>query len=399
VNKELVEIIDYLERPGRPDAVLATVINVEGSSYRLPGARMLIAEGSWRTVGNVSGGCLEADVIERAQKVLRTGRPEVLTYDTRNDLESVFSLNMGCRGVVTILLERPSERFTRFIKKRLKTRRPGVIATCITSGEGDNAEIGSQAFIDEDAVSAPEIADVTVAAISSAALAVLREGRSGRLETSFGDFFLEFIPAPTDLLVFGAGADAVPVADLAKRMGWRVTVVDHRPAFATRERFPVADEVLLSTVEQLAADLRIENSTATIVMTHNYQRDREILKFLLGSRAFYIGALGPKKRTERILDELKTEELRVTPEDLERLYAPIGLDIGGGTPELIALSIIAEIQTVRTGRTGGFLRERKGSINNRRETSMQQSWRVLSITNGNGGGVLVSPVDAARERA
>lgn len=398
MNKELTEIIEYLERRDRPDAVLATVIDVEGSSYRLPGARMLIVEGSWTTVGTVSGGCLETDVIERAQRVLRTGRREVLIYDTRKDLESVFSLNMGCRGVVKILLERPDERFVDFLKLRLETRRPGVIATLISSDEGVFTEVGSQLFFDEHGSYPSDATDMQAPAVPIAANAVLKEGRSKNLETPFGNFFLEYISAPTDLLIFGAGADAVPVVNFAKSVGWRVTVVDHRPAFATRDRFPAADEVLLSHIDEFSNKLRIEQNTAAVVMTHNYERDREIMKFLFDSKAFYIGALGPKKRTEQILDEMDNEGLGPTQENLERLYAPIGLDLGGGTPELIALSIVAEIQTVLEKRTGGFLRARKGSINKRNEAPIRDPHSNGSLKNGNGNGVPTGPTVVSLER-
>jgi xanthine dehydrogenase accessory factor len=374
VNKELLDIIKYLEQAESSKTILATVVDVNGSSYRLPGARMLITEENGQTVGTVSGGCLEADVVERAKRILKTGNAETVTYDTRANDDSVFSLNMGCKGVIRILLERPRREFTDFLKHRLRMRQPGVIATLISvdkENENNENRIGARLLFDESGVIFSDFTQGAVFQLLPDCLAVLKERKPKVQSTSIGEVFLECVGAPTRLMVFGAGADAVSLVKLAKSIGWRVTVVDHRPAFATRERFPSADEVILSRPENLGETLRMDENTAAVLMTHNYGHDREILKFLLGSKAFYIGALGPKRRAESILSELRDESDGcdcLSPENLNRLHAPIGLDIGGDTPELISISIIAEVQSVIKKRTGGFLRNRKGSINERNAT-------------------------------
>lgn len=300
--REIREILNRLSALADGEkATLATVVDVRGSGYRLPGARMLIlADGS--TVGTVSGGCLEADVLERAKKVLASGVAEVFTYDTTGDEDSVFSLNMGCRGVIDIRLE-PVDR--------------------------------DSSLIDE-----------------------MRLAYEERQPSD--DFEI-----PIAVLLFGAGADAVPFGRIAAELGWQVTVYDHRPAFLTVERFPDAKYLHLQSHDE-KPEISVDDRTAAVVMTHNYSRDKLILPALIEADLFYLGLLGPRRRTEQLLEEVNRDGARLTPKKLEKLYAPVGLDIGADTPEAIALSIIGEIQSVLTKRKGGHLRKRKGSIYDRK---------------------------------
>jgi xanthine/CO dehydrogenase XdhC/CoxF family maturation factor len=300
--KEIKEILTNVSNLADGEkAVLATVIDVRGSGYRLPGARMLmLANGD--TFGTVSGGCLEADVLERAKKVLASGRAEVFTYDTTGDENSVFSMNMGCRGVIQIRLE----------------------------------PVGKE----------------------SSVIAAMRAAYEDR-EVS------EEFEVPVAIMLFGAGADAVPLVRIASELGWQVTVHDHRPAFLTSERFPDAEALVLENVDEPPATIIADQRTAGVVMTHNYARDRFVLPALLDSDVFYIGALGPKRRTDDLLAELAAEGRTFSNEQLARLFAPVGLDIGADTPEGIALSIVGEIQSVLKSRNGGNLRDREGSIYDR----------------------------------
>ena len=346
---------------------MATVVDVRGSSYRLPGARMLIDENG-NSLGTISGGCLEADVLERARKVLQTGTPQVITYDTRDNENSLFGLQMGCNGIIRVLLETGRDNhLIEFVKSCFAERRSGVIATLIAAPENSASPLGTRYFYDNENLaeidsSEPEFSDE----LKSAAREVLESKRSccAIFQTPDGEveFFVELIAPPISLFVFGAGFDARPVADFAKDLGWRVSVIDHRSAFATGERFPNANEVIILPSENLQGNLVLDENSAAVVMTHNYNRDREILSFLLASKACYVGALGPKRRTEKLLEELNVEGTNFSAEQLEKLFAPVGLDIGANTPEAIALSIIAEIQSVLNHREGGFLRRRKSSI-------------------------------------
>ncbi|MBP7475828.1 MAG: XdhC family protein [Pyrinomonadaceae bacterium] len=301
--KEIKEILTTVSAlADREKAILATVVDVRGSGYRLPGARMLmLANGD--TYGTVSGGCLEADVLERAKKVLVSGEAETFTYDTTGDENSVFSMNMGCRGVIDILLE----------------------------------PIGKDSDL-------------------------IAKMRSAYFDREPSDEF----EVPVAVVLFGAGADAVPFVRIAAELGWQVTVHDHRPAFLTEERFPDARELVLQKVDEPPTAIAADQRTAGVIMTHNYQRDRFVLPALLTSNVFYLGALGPKRRTEQLLEELAADGQVFTDDQLARLFAPAGLDIGADTPEGIALSIIGEIQSVLRSRNGGHLRNRQGSIYDRK---------------------------------
>ena len=365
VNKEILEIIKYFEsaQAKSTKTVLATVVDVQGSSYRLPGARMLIGEGG-EMLGTVSGGCLEADVLERASRVLETGAAEVFTYDTTGQEDSVFSLNMGCRGKIRILLERPKFEFINFFQDLYKTRRRGLAATLINP-KTEASRAGARLIFDEENLISSDFNLSETDSLTADCLAALRDKKSKLLETDLGEFFLEFVPSPVSLIIFGAGADAIPVAETAKSLGWRVCVIDHRAAFATKERFAAADEIILIRAENLKENVTIDETTVAVVMSHNYEHDKNILRFLLNSNVRYVGALGPKRRTENILRELSEAGETFSAGQLEKLYAPIGLDIGADTPESIALSIVAEIKSVLAVRSGGFLRRRKGSIYNR----------------------------------
>ncbi len=325
--KEIEQILKTIERlePGEK-AVVATVVDVQGSAYRGAGAKMLIrANGD--AVGTVSGGCLEADVLERAKQVAESGAAQVFAYDTTKNEDSVFSLNMGCRGVIRILFEQlDADYFERL--RRAGGERRRFVNTTVVDGSG----IGRREY--------PENGEF---------------GEFNRSRMLDDGVFLEIVEPPTTLFIFGAGADAVPVYEIAKTLGWRVIVVDHRASFATRERFPEAETVHVLAPESYHADLSPDAHSVAVVMTHNFDKDKLIQKFLLNSNAAYIGALGPRKRTEKLLAEIGES----WPANL---YAPIGLDIGSETPEEIALAIVSEIESVLKKRSGGFLRDRNAGI-------------------------------------
>jgi len=350
-------------------AVLATVVDAKGSSYRLPGARMLIDE-SGRSIGTVSGGCLEADVLEHAKKVLQTGRPTVITYDTTQNDDSVFGLGMGCRGVIRVLLEpAQNNQSLEFLRNCIEQRIIGAMAILIDAPEDFPNAVGTKIFARSNGNGKPTLeannflADGLLPRVSVDLRGALTEqsSRARIYETDNGvfEFFLETVAPPVSLLLFGAGYDALPLVGFAGNLGWRVSVVDHRAGWATAERFPEADQVIVSRVGDLPETLFGDKNSVAVLMTHNYEHDREILPRLLNSSVRYIGVLGPKKRTERLLADIGGN---FSESQLAKLYAPVGLDIGAEAPEQIALAITAEIQGVLENRPGGFLRERSGGI-------------------------------------
>lgn len=369
--KEIQNILQKAsEFSANEKAILATVVSVVGSGYRRPGARMLIDENGY-CIGTVSGGCLEADVLERAKKVLQTGEPTVITYDTTADENSVFGLSMGCRGIVRILLE-PFENksvLLDILQIAVANREQQFIGTLISSGK--TSIIGGRIFFDENGIfdleNLPDSLKNSKELKTDCELFFNQNKSQEMREYKIGDvvfeIFFENIAPPLDLLIFGAGYDALPLMKFAKEIGWQVTAIDHRPAFANAERLTDADKIIVSNSEDLNDRIFEDENSVGVIMTHNYERDRNILRLLLNSKCRYVGALGPKHRTEKLLAEIGEH---FSDNQLEKLHAPIGLDIGADSPEAIALAIVAEIQSVLNNRDGGFLRQRQGSIYERK---------------------------------
>lgn len=369
---ELREILKVTADGGDDDGVLATLVDVKGSGYRLAGARMLIGRDG-KSIGTVSGGCLEADILERANQVRRTGEPTLVTYDTTKNDNSVFGLGMGCRGVVRVLLEpaRASETLS-FIRGCFNSRRRGTISTLISKTESVDVPVFARYFSRGAAlVAAQNGAELNglLSPVASDVTTAISENRSRCVEyktaTGTAEFFHEVINPPTAIMIFGAGHDAVPLSQLSSQLGWQVSVIDHRPAWATATRFPEADEVLVVRPDEIGHEFFRDENSVAVVMNHNYDADRELLRRLLSSTCRYIGVLGPKTRSEKLIDELRGQGSLFTKEQMDRLYAPVGLDIGASTPEGIALSIVAEIQAVLAGRNGGSLRDRREPIYDR----------------------------------
>jgi xanthine/CO dehydrogenase XdhC/CoxF family maturation factor len=350
-------------------AALATVVRVEGSAYRRPGARLLVREDG-RTTGVVSGGCLEGDVRGLAARVMRTGKPTLVRYDTTTDEDVVWGLGLGCNGVVDVLIEPANERadhLVRFLEACSNSQERAACATTIRAEGVADVALGSRVFLFPDGMvkadaGAPEYAtltqiilDLRKAVRSAASFVALYEG--GNLEV-----FIEAVEPPVALIIFGAGADAVPLVTLGQCLGWLVTVVDTHARERSQERFGDADAVVLCRPEDIGSRLTFTDSTAAVVMTHNYFHDRELLKVLLSRSLRYVGCLGPKHRTERLLSELPDVPDVLDMQRLGQLHAPAGIDIGAETSSEIALSITAEVLAVLRGRRGGSLRARQGAI-------------------------------------
>ena len=300
-------------------AALATVVEVKGSAYRRAGARMILtADG--RSAGIINGGCLDGDLWARARQTMENGAAQLAVYDTTSDQDIVFGLGLGCRGVVKILVE-PI--------KNLSWLRDDAVAVATFEGElGTSA--GNNEFV----------------------------GRPRIVETATSRAFVERLEAPQTLLIFGAGADAVPLAQMGELLGWQVRAIDPRAPHANR---PVHLNAEFVAPDNLG-ELQIPDGAACVTMTHNFLHDLEILKRVLPSPASYVGVLGPRRRTDELLEQLGSETLApaiaATPEQLAKLHAPVGLDLGAETPAEIALSIVAEIQKQLRARSGQSLRER-----------------------------------------
>ncbi|HEY9707910.1 MAG TPA: XdhC/CoxI family protein [Oculatellaceae cyanobacterium] len=373
--KELQNILKAFEqnKSSGQCAAIATLVKAQGSTYRRPGARMLITtEG--QMVGSLSGGCLEGDVFEQAQEVLTSGKPIVVQYDTMSDEDIIWGLGLGCNGIVQILIERLEAEnpfnHLEFLTECLHYRQVGVLATVFHVEGQVKAQVGTRLMVYPDSTLKSDIEDADlVAQIRDDSWKALNDSRSTvkayPLPTGKADVFIEVIQPPVPLMIFGAGHDAVPLVRLAQELGWYVTVVDSRQADGTRSRFPSADEVVLSRPEGISERIHLYNRTMAVIMTHNYLHDLELLKILLPSPVRYLGILGPKSRTGKLLQDLQEQGITPSEQQLQRLYSPVGLNIGADTPEEIALSIVAEIQAVLGDRSGGSLRNYQGPIHDR----------------------------------
>jgi xanthine dehydrogenase accessory factor len=312
--------------------------------------------------------------MERAKRVLASRQAEVFTYDTTVEENSIFSLNMGCRGVMRVLLEAVdgNSEIVAALRKVWDTREPVACAVLIGSDDA-KLETGRRLFLTIESAAAPQGPSDLCGPFPTLCEDLLTFGSSASsyetisYETADGlsEFVFEMLRPPIGLVILGAGADAVPLADAASYLGWQVSVYDHRPAFLNTERFANADEVKLIG-RDMVPDLAADELTAVVLMNHNYDRDKAMLPAALRSNAFYVGALGPKKRTQQILDEHKEAGETFEIEQLARMRSPAGLDIGGDSPETIAVSIIAEIQSVLKKRPGGPLRDRSAPIYDRK---------------------------------
>jgi xanthine dehydrogenase accessory factor len=356
--KELEQILRLwkeAETSGEP-AVLATVVKTSGSSYRLPGARLLLTPNG-RRAGSISGGCLEDDLIKKAHWLTESS-PVIRKYDTTPDGEIASGFGLGCSGVVHVLLERltpGNPGVLNVIRDTRSERRPAVIAHLIRPA----GSAGQRLIIDQLGNVNHNLADAGLASSLERESRVSLSERASRnvMVNQETEAFLEIVTPAVRLLVFGAGDDAVPVTELAKYLGWQVWVFDGRAHYARREKFPQADAVVVRSAGKSASP-EIDGWTAAVLMSHSYSQDLEMLRELSGTGLSYLGVLGPRKRTVQLLSDAGLDASTLGP----TLHSPMGLDIGADGPEQVALAVIAEIQAALNGRTGGLLRERIGSI-------------------------------------
>lgn len=371
--QRLLAAYDAERKAGRPCA-LATVVEVNGSAYRRPGARMLVTNEGQLT-GTISGGCLEGDARRRAQQVMLRGTPEIIVYDSTDiddDLEN--GAQLGCQGQIHILLEPIS--FTdknnpvELLRKTFHLATPSVLATILkVEAPASIAQpAGRLLLLNNEVVKSGQIHPDF---INNLLLPDMREmlgnGTSVNQDYEYAGMairvFLEMIkPAPL-LTIYGAGNDAQPLARLAKTLGWRVNIIDGRPLQASANRFPEAESVKIVRIADLPQ--QVNPTGFAVIMSHNYYYDLAVLEQLTNLNELqYIGILGPRKKTDRILNDLEQKGVDTTALN-QRLYSPIGLDIGGENADEIALAIMAELMAVKNNYTGGFLRNLDAPIHNR----------------------------------
>jgi len=364
---DVLQAIESLSARGQRLA-LATIVAVRGSTYRRPGARLLVPE-EGELVGNISGGCLENDVADVAKIVMREGMARIVSFDLTADDDEVWGWGLGCNGAFELFVE-PADKAAEVagaLRMALEEERPICMVTVLDSTV-TGVEQGDRMLVRPDGSTERSLGDGGLdAAAREAALELLERERSEIRELADGvRAFVEVLEPPLRLLICGAGHDAAPLVRQAAALGWSPSVVDDRPEFLNHERFPeAAGFTLVERPDQMAEVAAMDDRTFAIVMTHNFLRDKDYLRSLLASPVRFIAMLGPAVRTERVFAELRAEGVAIVESELERIHAPAGLDLGAEGPDEIAAAICAEIVAVKRGREAGFLKDRAGPIHER----------------------------------
>ncbi|MBI3718461.1 MAG: XdhC family protein [Sphingobacteriales bacterium] len=376
--KQIIEQYDKAVAEGRQTA-LATVVHVEGSSYRRPGARMLIEEDG-RLTGAISGGCLEGDALRKALLVMHEKKSRLVTYDTMDDDDAKFGVGLGCNGIIQVLIEPidsadPYNSIV-FLKTLNKKRQKSVLVTLFNLEDKKNPQPGTCLLINGDETvieNGPVINDRLIADAKKSLISRQSSFINYVSEEIDLTAFIEFINPPVSLVIIGAGNDVMPVVEMAEILGWETTVVDGRANYAAKDRFASTCRVLVAKPEQAIEKISIDELTFFLLMTHNYNYDMAILRQLLQKKVTYIGMLGPKKKKDRILSELKENGFEYSDEQLSVLHSPVGLDIGAETPEEIALSIMAEIKSVLASRNPEPLTKKNDPIHHRSHLTIEKA--------------------------
>jgi len=314
---ELIESIG-----DREDIAIATVIETWGSSPRPLGSKMLVTA-SGKMAGSVSNGCIEGAVFEEAQKVLKSAKPKIAAFGVADDV--AFEVGLACGGHIEVFIQ-PLGKAHRQLVAMLNRDQPATLTTNLVTGE----------------------AEVTEGTPTGSELA-----------RRDGDVFIEPFRRPAHLVIIGAIHIAIPLHRLAKLMGYRVTVIDARAKFATRERFPEADELMVAWPDEAMSSITVDSSTYVVILTHDPKFDLPALRSVLRKPAGYIGAIGSRKTNQNRIDALRKQGFR--EEELARVHGPIGLDLGSRGAEETALGILAEITSVRFGGSGASMRQVKAA--------------------------------------
>lgn len=359
--KEFNDIIQAYEKATlqNKQTVLATVVKVEGSSYRRAGARMLVTEDG-ETTGAISGGCLEGDALRKARFAMFEQKNKMEIYDTTDD-DNNLGVQLGCNGIVYILFEPINDcdqnNPINLLKKIVQQRQDVVVVTEFTKNKWGEHR-GTCCIVDDKETSCLNDNEN----IRQDAIVVLREKKSIVKSYNDSSILYQFVAPLIQLVIVGAGNDSQPLVNMASLLGWDTVVVDSRPSYANKERFPNANKICIADYANITSSINFDEQTAVVLMTHNYNYDIAALQQLISTNCKYIGMLGPKKKLNKMLNELNEKGIVINDEQLQNIYGPVGLDIGAETSEEIALSIIAEIKSVFSSKQGTSLKQKETSI-------------------------------------
>ncbi|MCB7480163.1 XdhC family protein [Christiangramia sediminis] len=362
------------------ECVLATVVHVEGSSYRRAGARMLVDEFG-NITGAISGGCLEGDALRKALHAMHQQKNKLVNYDTSDEDDAVIGAQLGCNGVIQVLFEyvdfenkyNPCELLKIVVSSNQKL---AIVVQFNLDKSLDQP--GTGLFINEDLqLNGKKPEKQLLELIIKECELSLQNGKPNFTEISINNktyhFFIQNYKPPVKLVLVGAGNDAQILAQQTELLGWDVIVTDGRPTHANNERFASSCQVIVSKPEETLSKIRIDARTYFVLMSHNYNYDLAVLKLLIGKNEIpYIGILGPKKKFDRMLTYLKKDGFQLNDEILNKIHAPVGLEIGAETPAEIGLSILAEIQSVLTGKSAKPLKQKKTPIHDKKENHFKE---------------------------
>lgn len=363
--KRILEVYKQIDLSTRK-AALATVVYVEGSAYRRPGARMLISDdGRWE--GAISGGCLEGDALRKARQVMLDGKPMVVRYDTMDDDANSLGVGLGCNGIIDVFIEpidphSPTNPII-LLEEFAQHRDRRVIATVYQCSWHAALREGTRFVLTEqtgDDIPSWLAVDMEGVMDSGKPVNQCYDEQGGTIEV-----FIERIDLGIKLVIFGAGYDTIPLTRLATEIGWEVTVTEDCFAHLAPKRFPAATCLLHADAQAVTGQISFTDRTAAVLMSHNYNYDLAVLTELLPTSVPYIGVLGPRKRYEKMQSEWRRAGKEVDWLTQDRVHSPIGLDLGAETPDEIGLSILSEIKAFFSQRGGGFLTHRLGPIHER----------------------------------
>jgi len=356
--KEIIDIINAFDKASDEgkNTALATVVHVEGSSYRKEGARMLITEDGELT-GAISGGCLEGDALRKALFVMQEKKAKLVVYDTSNEDDVEVGYQLGCNGIIQVLIEPINNDDLispiSLLKEAIANRGKAIIGT-VFSLKNNSSQKGTCLLLKESGTMLETIHDkVLLDKLLVDANIALQNNQSSIRKYVYDDneltAFINILKPQVTLVLVGAGNDAIPLVKMGEVIGWKVMVVDGRANYANKKRFTSGCQVMVSKAEEIFSSIEIDDQTIFVLMTHNYNYDLAVLRQLILLNARYIGILGSRNKLSRMIEELSAEGIDANKE-LSNVYSPVGLNIGAETPEEIALSIMAEIQAVLSGK-------------------------------------------------
>ena len=369
--KEIKSLIRFYESNNndyQEKSAIAQVVRVEESSYRREGARMLVYE-SGVFEGGISGGCLEGDALKRSQMAIISQKPSIVTYDTSKDDENQIGVGLGCNGIIDILITpiNKEKKVISILKKCIERRKAHIIVT-ITNVKGNYKalKLGDVFYFNSELMSLEDCSDIDFQnSILTSLDQVLKNRKSKFFEIKKEKYsinaFIEFLPEQFHVAIFGDNYDVYPILDLARVMDWDVSLIGNIQKLKKDKLFGIKGLYQKDKEKRP----KIDERTAVILMAHDYKTDKNNFASLIKSKSPYIACLGPKKRYEKLLKDLKNEGYKFSKHSLSKVYAPCGLEIGANTPEEISTSIFSEILSVFSNKNGGSLREKIGPIHDR----------------------------------